>query len=261
MTRTAFLSELARRGYARSPRWHESWIELGLLARGTPAGRKGGGVSYTWPAVQVEHACALLKKADESVALGALTKYVVWTWLWWGDDWLPFSQVPRAMRTWAKAERNGAMVHIRESAIEFANSFAHKHGTGKRRLVRALAQFPANGDPETLRDALQSVMDPERLGQPRGPAGAAVTVDGFLRLISARQVAVSNLAKYREAHYRAAANLYRRERVEYATLVTTFALDKDLGKLHRQMTLGELADTACVDLLTCLAICFERSMR
>jgi hypothetical protein len=80
-----------------------------------------------------------------------------------------------------------------------------------------------------------------------------------LKLIAGRQAAVLHLATYNEAQYREAASLCRSEHADYAQAVSVFALDKDLGKIHRPLGLEDLADSACIDLLTCLAVCFERS--
>src|SRR5260221_1138961 len=146
VTRNEFLTELARRNHVRSARWHESWIEAGLIDRGEPEGRVGGGAIYTWPFVQIEHAHALLCKVDEGAALGVLANYVVWTWLWFGDEWIAFRQVPRATRSWVEAENHAPVKNVRTTATELVSKIAHPDGAGRRRLIRALVDFPASSD-------------------------------------------------------------------------------------------------------------------
>lgn len=160
VTRGEFIAELARRGHARSARWHESWIEAGLIDRGEPEGRAGGGVIYRWPYLQIEHADVLLDKVAEGAALGVLANYVIWTWMWWRDEWMPLRQVRRAMRTWAEAERLAPVKNVRASARDLVETVAHPRAGGKRRLVRALVDFPATGDSESLRDTFDDVFDP-----------------------------------------------------------------------------------------------------
>jgi len=257
VTRTEFLLELGARGYPRTRRWHEDWIDAGLLDRAEPTGRAGGGVSYTWPRAQVELADALLEK-NRTVSRGALPKLVVFLWLWYGDEYVPFRQVPRAMRTWAQAERAAPAKNVRAMATELVSRVAHKSGTGRRRLVRTLVEFPATGDPAAIRDAFDDVFDPDRTGRPRGPDGASINTEGYLRIIAIRQRAVANLGRYSEQQYAAAREMYRITRANYARAQPGYALDKDLGRMHPPVDTGELADSACQDLLSCLGFLYER---
>jgi hypothetical protein len=254
VTRRQFLDELALRGYARSARWHESWIDIGLLDRGDRTAVAG---EYTWPVSQVELAAVLLEK-NEQVSRGALPKLVVSMWLWWGEEYVQFRQIPRAMTTWARAEAEAPVKRVRKSAAELADRLAHKRGFGKRRLVRAFTDFPASGDPQTLRDPLDDVFDPDRTGQERGPAGAAVTTDRYLALIASRQRAIANLKHYSRAQYERARRFYVKSRTDYAREQPEFAKDPDLGKMHPPVDLNDLADEACLNLLDCLAVLYER---
>src|SRR6266852_8684577 len=99
-TRREFLAELSRRGFPRTERWHEEWIDRGLIA----IGRRESGES-TWPIEQVELAETLLGHAERGAHLGSLPNLVVWLWLWHGDYYVPLSQVGRAMLSWREAER------------------------------------------------------------------------------------------------------------------------------------------------------------
>lgn len=256
VARTEFLLELRARGYPRTPRWHEDWIDAGLLDRGEPTGRAGG-VSYLWSRAQVELAYALLEK-NRTVSRGALPKLVVFLWLWYGDEYVPFRQVARAMRTWAQAERAAPAKNIRAMATELVARVAHKSGTGKRRLVRTLIDFPATGDPAAIRDAFDDVFDPDRTGAPRGPDGASINTEGYLRIIAIRQRTVARLGRYTEQQYAAAREMYRITRADYARAQPGYALDKDLGRMHPPVDTSELADSACQDLLSCLGFLYER---
>jgi hypothetical protein len=211
-----------------------------------------------WPYVQLEHASALLDKLAEGAALGTLPKYIVWTWLWWGDEWISFAQVPRAMRTWANAERNAPVKNIRASAKNMVRAVAHPKAIGTRKLIRSLVEFAPNGDVETLRDAVDDVLDPQRTGRRRGPDGASLDTDLYLTMIAARQRAVAKLGSYSEDEFGAARRFYRQTRAEYLHEQPRYASDRDLGSLHRVPNPSDIADSACVDLLTCLAALFER---
>ena len=254
LTRAALLRELAARGFPRTRRWHERWIELGLLDRG----EQSAGGAYTWPVTQLELATTLLTQSAKGISLGALPKLVVYVWLWWGDAYVPGRQIPRAMHTWARAEAEAPVRRVRVTAAQVAARVAHPRGRARRRLVRALTDFPARGDPEDLREAFDAVFDPELRGIERGPVGAQVSTDRYLGLVAARQRAVANLSRYTPEQFGAARALYRRSRAEYARLQPQYADDADLGRMHPPVDTNELADAACADLLDCLAVLFER---
>ena len=259
VTRVEFLAELARRGHTRLPRWHEDWIEKGLIDRGeltNVAGRPG---AFTWTAVQVEHAHALLCQVDRGAKLGALANYVAWTWLWYGDSWISFRQVSSAMRTWTKAERQAAVVNVRASAKDLVARIKHPRGSGKRRLVRALVDFHPSADPESLREPFDAVFDPDGTGRPRGPKGAELTTDSYLRLIALRQRALQRMPQFTEVEYRRAAALYINSHQEYAREQPGYARDPDLGQMHPALDAEALLNSACQDLLTCLGMVTEPS--
>lgn len=249
-TRTEFLTELARRGYRRTSRWHEQWIGIGLLDRGT---RRGKGGRATWPQNQVQLAAALLHHADKGVHLASLTNLVTWIWLWWGDEFVPFRQIPRALRTWVNGEREPAEKHVRAAARELVARIAHPAGSGKRRLSEVLVDFtyrPTEAD--KLRSLFDDVFDPERTGKARGPAGAALSTDLYIRHIEVQLGARAHLATFTEGEYRSARELYRRSRIEYAIAQPGYALDPDLGRFYEAPTLNEVANNASSNLLTCL---------
>jgi hypothetical protein len=254
VTRTELLAEIARRGYVRTARWHEDWIELGLLDRGD---QNGPGAEYTWPRNQIELAALLLSKGEQ-VSRGALPKIVVAMWLWFGDEYVPFRQVPRAMKAWAKAEAEAPVYRVRRTARQLVDGIAHRLATRKPRLVRELSDFPASGDPEALREAFDDVFDPDRTGRERGPAGASLTTERYLTMLAARQRAIAKLAQYTQVQYEAARRLYVESRADYARLQPEFARDRELGHLHPPVDLDGLADATCADLLDCLAALYER---
>lgn len=132
-TRAEFLAALRERGYRRTARWHEELIERRLLDRGT---RVAGDPSprYVWPQTQLELAASLLVQRGKGAHLASLANGVVWIWLWWGDEYVPFRQVPRALIPWRAAEQEPATVHVRKAAREVVSKIAHPQGSGKRRL-------------------------------------------------------------------------------------------------------------------------------
>jgi hypothetical protein len=65
------------------------------------------------------------------------------------------------MRTWAEAEREPPVKNVRAMAKELVERVAHKSASGKRRLVRTLVDFPASGDPATIRDTFRTQTGPK----------------------------------------------------------------------------------------------------
>lgn len=251
-TRTAFLSELARRGYRRTARWHEEWIGLGLLDRGVRHGRE----KATWPQEQMELAASLLRHVQKGAHLPSLSNIVVCIWLWWGDGYVPCRQVPRALKTWLDGEQEPAEKHVRASASELVEKIKHPKGRGKRRLVRALVDltYKPQADQEQLRELFDDVFDPDRTGKVRGPAGAEISSDLYFGMVKTRIEGRAQLRSFTQAEYRAARDLYRWSRTEYAKAQPNYARDPDLGRLYEVPDLNEVANSACSDLFTCLAL-------
>jgi hypothetical protein len=254
-----FLAELANRGYIRTSRWHEEWVVCGLLDRG----RREGGMRlpFTWQQEQVELASTLLLHAEKGAQLASLANVVVCIWLWWGDAFVPFRQVPRALRTWLDGEREPAEKHVRATARELTKKIAHPRGSGKRQLVRALVDFTYRKDakPEDLRDVFDDVVDPDRTGTPRGPDGAQLTTEMYLAILEARIEVRDRLGLRSEAEYLSARELYRASRVGYALQQPWYARDPDLGDLYEESDWNEITNSACADLLTCLAAVHRRA--
>lgn len=256
-----FLEALRARGYSRSERWLEEWIERGLLDQGTRTTGASGAPVYVWPADQLELASSLLFQVEKRGAHRAsLANLVVCVWLWWGDAFVPFRQVPRALLPWRAAEREAAEVHVRAAAREVVAKLAHKRAIGKRRLARTLVQMSyETPDFDQLRDAFEDVFDPDRKGLERGPIGAQLSTDRYLQMVALRTRTLDALETFNEAEYRAAAELYRWSRREYTAEQPRYAADPDLGGMHEAPTDNELANSACHDLVTCLGLLREHA--
>ncbi len=254
--RSQFLRALGDRGFNRTGRWHEEWIELGLLAPGGRRTSARGHLSYVWPHSQLELACALLPHVQKGVVLGSLTNIVVLIWLWYGDEFIPFQQVPRSLKTWRLAESRPAEKHVRAAAREFVTKIAHPKGTGRRALVNKLidATYQGGARIESVRELFDNVFDPDGRGRPRGPKGAELTTDLYMKMVRLRSLALVALPTFSEMEFHKARTLYLHSRLEYAQAQPQFAKDSDLGRAYELPDLNDLVNSACSDLLTCVAM-------
>lgn len=209
----------------------------------------------TWPHEQVELAGVLLFHAKKGAKFADLANIPVMIWLWWGEPFVPFRQVPRALRTWVAEEGEPAHKHVRRTARELVRTIAHREGTGKRRLVNALVDltYRPDADPEELRDLFDDVFDPDRTRKARGPVGARVSTDAYFALVRARIETRARFGSFVEPEYRAAKDLYRSSRIDYARAQPGYRKDPDLGHLYEAPDLNELANNACADFLMSLA--------
>lgn len=224
---------------------------LGLLSHGD---RSSATAIATWPEEQLQLAQALLFQRDKGAQLSVLANLIVLIWLWWGGPYVRFEQVPRAMRTWIEGERRPAVKHARASARQLVDRIAHPEATGKPKLVETLVDLTyREADPESVRELFNDVFDPDRTGTPRGPAGAGLSTDLYLRAVRAKIEARAMLDTFTQAEYESARDLYRQSRAEYAQLQPLYAKDTAFGHFYEKPNENELANSACADLLTCLA--------
>jgi glycine/D-amino acid oxidase-like deaminating enzyme len=205
----------------------------------------------------------VLVQRAKGAHLASLANGVVWIWLWWGDAYVPFRQVPRSLIPWRAAEQEPAEVHVRKAAREAVSKVAHPRGSGKRRLANALVQmtYDRDPDPEQLREPFDDLFDPDRTGAERGPAGAQLSTDRYLAMVAMRVRTLGALETFTEAEYRSARALYQHSRREYATEQPRYATDPSLGRMFEVPDDNEVFNSACHDLVTCLGIIREHTSR
>lgn len=262
-TRAEFLAALRERGYRRTERWHRDLIERGLLDRGMRVASGDPAPRYVWPETQLELATSLLFQRAKGAHLASLANGVVWIWLWWGDAYVPFRQVPRALIPWRAAEQKPAEVHVRRAAREVVSKVAHPQGSGRLRLAKALVEmtYDRDPDPERLREPFDDLFDPDRTGAERGPAGAQLSTDRYLAMVALGVRSLRALETFTEAEYRSAKALYQHSRREYAAEQPRYAADQSLGRMFEVPDDNEVFNSACHDLVTCLGIIREHTTR
>ena len=219
---------------------------------------RGRGVEGTWPENQLQLLLALLGHRAKGADTAALANVVVWLWLWWGDQYVPLRQVRRALRTWAAA--NETAPWSRAEARARTNERLLRHPSARRQAKRtfrealATAAFSGYVDTEALQEASVPLFDPSGADAPRGPAGARVTADGFVRLIAARRSAVDRLSSFSDQDYAKARAVYIRSRHEYGRHANRFAADPEIGSLFGPSNLNEVVNHACLDLVSVLGL-------
>lgn len=259
-TRSEFLTALEERGYPRTPRWHEDMIERGLLDQAARIAAADPARRYVWPERQLELATSILVQVGKGAHLASLANCVVWIWLWWGDAWVPFCQVPRSLIPWRAAEQAPAEKHVRKAARETVRKIAHPQGVGKLRLAKAFVEmtYRPDADPEQLREPFEDLFDPDRTGAERGPEGARLSTDRYVAMVALRMRALRDVETFTEDEYRRARALYLQSRREYALEQPRYAADPSLGRMFEVPDDDDVINSACHDLVACLGIIRER---
>lgn len=261
------LEELLRQGsaagFAPTARLVTDWVSLGLLDRPQKKGLgRGRGTTATWPYEQMRLFLLLLDKRRGVKRIGTLCNIPVSFWLLWGDQYAPLRQVRRALATWSgrgRKRRGGtslpASVNI---ARQIVGDLAHPDATqlARRNLRDELARciHLQRVERDRLLKAAQPVFDPHHTGAPRGPVGAQVSAEGFVLDIEARVTASRELDGLEGEAFERARVAYRASIRGYVQEQPGFALDPDLGHLHRPLTLDFLANQACYSLMTLIGL-------
>jgi hypothetical protein len=117
--------------------------------------------------------------------------------------------------------------------------------------VDAVANAAETGvlDRALLEDALRRVMDPDRTGQPRGVIMQIRPAD-YVTMVEGRFAAMSRLGTLDDETFKWARHLYAATRAGYALAQPALAKDPELGHIAEVPILDNLANNACLDLLT-----------
>ena len=208
----------------------DDWIASGLLAGPHKHGLgRGRGSKALWSAEQANLFLRLLRARQGARRVKTLCNLPVWLWLTEGDDYVPLSQARRALATWATGSTWTAQRHARRAVRMTLDQLGREElpPTTRRQLEILLV------------DALvTSKLDEVRLAQ-LGERQGSAKVEGLVRMMRARYMALRNLPRVDDGLYLRARDLYR-----------SFRPAMHLG----DPKLEETANRACLDLCTILGV-------
>jgi hypothetical protein len=251
--------EAARADLAVTQRQLRDWSQLGLLDHPKPRGRgRGRGVARVWSDNQRELLLAVLRQQARQphLRLADLTNIPVWTWLAFGDDYVPIRQARSALQTWSGPARHPTAKSAKAAAAAVVRRLAHPLSTpAARRRLRGVVARGQAGEPvssEELAAAARPVFDPGGKDELRGPLGARIGAAGYVRHVEASIRGVDAvLSDPDERPLDEALELVRARylwiREDYANRWDTYANDPELGHMHVEPDLSELVTHACRD--------------
>jgi hypothetical protein len=250
-------------GYSPTPRMVQDWIELGLLDRPERHGRGyRRGISATWSEHQLGLFCSLLEHRRRVNRVAVLCNIPVWTWLYFGDDYVPLRQVRRALDTWGGWTTNVSWAAAKRSAHQLLDVTTHPQArqADKRDFFHAVVPmcFRPNRrfNEEALLPLLQRVIDPKGSGLSWTLGGMEVTPQAVADLVKARLRAVVALADKRVDdslfHWARYSDIVAR--ADYQWRLAHITTGDTTTGMATVPTLGDMAPRACVDLVTLLGL-------
>ena len=268
--------EAARtQGYAPTERLFKDWVGHGLLDQATRRGRgHAQGIERTWPEKQLELWLLLLDKRPQVKRVATLCNIPVSIWLWWGPDHVPLRQVERALLTWACAYEHIPWRRARWTAEQLVERFVHEEAASvdRERLVDAIARA-AYGEAfraDVVLSLFQRVFDPKGSGRAIGPAWLHFNAESFTLITEVRIQAIAALreGKLTAEDFEWAGREYRIGSREYDAHMPSLAADQEASDVFLKhtssgvvlpTTFEEIANQACIELLTMLGIRLRRT--
>jgi hypothetical protein len=222
-TKTDLVDRATALGQPVTGRLIDDWVSLGLLDQPDRRGLgRGKGVRATWPVNQVRLFEQLLAARRSARRVKTLCNIPVWTWLTWGDSYVPLRQAKRATETWVLGSGTTPWGHAKSAACAAAGAFPTTVSAKQRRAVERF-----------LTDAVErGRLDEVRLSQVLHDVPEAAD---HVRVLKARFAAVGQIRSVRDETYLDA-------RAAYLSLSPPRRLG-DEG-------LQERVTSACLDLVT-----------
>lgn len=131
----------------------------------------------------------------------ALCVLPVSKWLYWGDSAaIELEQIKRAMQTWAIYQQKRpqrSYEHLKREVTQLLRTIGHPDAVDKRTIGEQLANWFYNGqrpEEKALREHLSPIIDPDGLGEYRGPQGASFSVEAVSYLLLARPTLLAEVA-------------------------------------------------------------------
>jgi hypothetical protein len=280
-TRAEMLEQAHISSLSLSDRHLTDLIEDGLINGPCKNGLPGGGSEAVWPQEQLDLLLMVLKKQQELdqraghhvYARKLLCNIPVCTWLYWGEAYIPLDQVKRAMVTWARAYRQSPKSKAKQSARHLTRLSASPRSdrNDKEVLIKRIITLATSG--ESLKDnevedllyLLKDVIDPEDIGEAKGPARAKLSAEAVVGLIHARLTAINHLSAqsgeisiipdtiwhWARTTHLFVSQLYKQTQPEYASDPT---LDSVMKGLFEPLNMSEMLNNACGHLLAVLGL-------
>jgi len=250
-------------GYSPTPRMVQDWVELGLLDRPERRGRgRGKGVGATWPEEQQQLLCSLLDHRRTVNRVGLLCNIPVWTWLYFGDNFVPLRQVRRALGTWGGYTTKVSWSTAKRAARQLLDDASHPQARreDKRALLDAAApmilHLPEKFDEETLLPLLERVVDPTGSGLSWTMGGIEVTPRAMTDIVRARLRGLSAVAtnEIDDSLFHWARYAEIVSRAQYATQLARMTRAGTATGSATVSTARETVLRACSDLCTLLGL-------
>lgn len=280
-TRAELLEQANTRNLSLSDRHLTDLIEDGLMNGPSKNGLPGGGSEAIWPQEQLDLLLTVLKKQQELdqqaghhvYARKLLCNIPVCVWLYWGEVYIPLHQVKRAMVTWSRAYRHSPKSKAKQSAQHITRLSASPRSDkdDKDELIKRLITLATTGEglkDDEMEDFLylfKDVIDPENMGEAKGPAHAKLSAEAIVGLIHARLSAMNRLSAHsggissvpdaiwqwaRTTHL-FTSKLYAQAQPEYASDPT---LHSEIRGFFEPPNMSEMLNNACVHLLAFLGL-------
>jgi hypothetical protein len=204
-TSETLLADARARGYQVTPRLITEWVRRGLLDRPVRRG-KGQGRGTTkgeFPRSQRELFLALLdKRAQGATHFRSLSQIPIFTWLYFGDAYVPTRQIVRALASWV-GDASSSYDRARETADEIIALHDHPDArpADRRRLRTLLIDTIQSGrlrDRAELLDAVRQVFEPEKafgntFDRAIGHPDTLLTSETIVLITEARAAAIAEL--------------------------------------------------------------------
>ncbi len=280
-TRAELLEQAHIRNLSLSDRHLTDLIEDGLINGPCKNGLPGGGSEALWPQEQLDLLLTVLKKQQDLdqqaghhvYARKLLCNIPVCVWLYWGEAYIPLHQVKRAMVTWARAYRQSPKSKAKQSARHITRLSASPRSDrdDKEELIKRIITLATSG--ESLKDneledflyLFKDVIDPEDVGEAKGPARAKLSAEAIVGLIHARLTAINYLSAqnggissipdtiwhWARTTHLFVSQLYKQTQPEYASDPT---LDSVMKGLFEPLNMSEMLNNACGHLLAVLGL-------
>jgi hypothetical protein len=221
------------------------WVSLGLLDSPLTHGRgRGRGVGRSWPEEQAELFLILLKKRLSLRTVTPLANVPVFTWLVWGDRWVPLRQARKALATWTGAHSRVSSTRARRTARELVRQVAGPRARrdDKRQLVDLIERFAGGAplDEAALQQAVARLL----------PEDGRLFARGYAQLVQCTIEAALKLDAVEDDVFELARASYQTSAAAYLASGPATAADANATpRIHE-----EVVNSACRDLLTQIGI-------
>lgn len=274
-TKQELLEAARKAGFSPTGRLLTDWVSLGLLDHATRRGLgHGKGTRATWPDEQLNLLLALLEKRPTVTHVAPLCNIPIFLWLWFGDRYVPVRQARRALMTWGGANQHSSSWRsARMAAANLTSQFAHPDATEsaieKFTAVIARTIYGQPFDAEAVLATFRDVFDPHGAERAIGPPAVSFRPEYFVALVKARLAALTALRAgiVDDQSFYWARTEYQQSRRDYERLLPRIAEDPEAasiffertssGVVLTDTTVDDIANSACVDLLTMIGIHLE----